>query len=120
MRKKIVVCSIELIQNNLKHNPEYTAKLSITENINEYVISIKETINKSKLENLKNKINEINKTEIDQLNQIYNQNLENNQINTGNGLVLCKLKSTKNIYIYYSETSNNLVESRIDITFEKL
>ena len=82
MRKKIVVCSIELIQNNLKHNPEYTAKLSITENINEYVISIKETINKSKLENLKNKINEINKTEIDQLNQIYNQNLENNQINT--------------------------------------
>jgi len=40
LRKKIISCSIELIQNNLKHNSQ-TAIFEITQDIDYYFIRIK-------------------------------------------------------------------------------
>ncbi len=120
LKKKIIACSIELIQNNLIHNNQ-NASLKILENSYNYYINIIELIDKEHFEKLKQSINRINNSQTNILREKYLLNLSTNKKNTGNGLLFCSLKSKNNIIIenqnfYKSEVTNMSITIKFNKT----
>jgi transcriptional regulator of heat shock response len=119
IKKKIITCCIELIQNNLKYN-SYPATLQIIEYREFFIINIIETIKKDPFIKTSQIINRINETDLTTLKNIYNNNLDSINENTGNGLILCRLKSHDKIITEYKEIHNSkLIKFGITIKIRK-
>lgn len=118
LRKKIINCSIELIQNNIKHNTHFS-ELSICEDKDFYTINITEQIEIKNYLKIKSKIDKINQFTLDGLQDIFKNNLTKNAKNTGNGLIFCRLKSANPISIKNLKSDKNLNDIKISLKFNK-
>ncbi len=117
LRKRIISCCIELIQNNLKHNHDI-ANLSISESQTSFIVVISEKNNYDAIELLQTKIEHINKTSICNLRENFTKNLEKETKNTGNGLISCRLKSSNIIKFEYKKVDEDNL-SIISLKFNK-
>ena len=104
VRKRIIICCIELIQNNLKYNQ--------AENIN---IEISRQGNKLTVNTFRKMSPSINERETSEWQVKYQNNIckEISSESTGNGLIICKLKSSNDII---TNIENNILE--ISLNFE--
>ena len=100
LRKRIVSCAIELIQNNIIHNGGSEIVVKAYESDNQITLNTYRKLNHSSTIILQNKILDINNKSIIQLKELFKQNLNNESATqgTGNGLILCRLKSDSEIY----------------------
>ena len=120
LKKKIISCSIELIQNNLKHNAE-SANFIISEHEKHYLIKIKESVKNELYLKLLSKINTINSKSVDSIKEQYQTNLTKDNQNTGNGLIFCRLKSENTISIIGQNSNlSGYTDTIISIKFKKL
>ena len=112
MKKNILICVIELIQNIFKHNILFKNNIfnhiDIECNLlkNKVIVKISQIINQEQLLKLIDIINGINNISLEEIKGQYIKNLENNDSeHVGNGLLLCKLKSQNQINFdyYYDE-----------------
>lgn len=117
IKKRIISCCIELVQNNLKHN-KYPAELRIQKANNFFIIQITEQMSAKDIENTSIKISTINNLTDVELKEKYQKNIANNSVNTGNGLIFCKLKSNNPIeHIISKSNSGNIIISKIFVKF---
>lgn len=115
IRKRIVSCAIELIQNNLIYNNKGEIIIEVFESEESYFLNTARKIDYEGAKILKNKISAINSTEREQLKKIFLENLDKNTSgSTGNGLILCRLKSDDEIIV--TETIDRL---EINLRFNK-
>ena len=100
LRKRIVSCTIELIQNNIIHNNGTEIVVKAYESNDQITLNTYRKLNHSSTIILHNKILDINNKSIIQLKELFKQNLNNESATqgTGNGLILCRLKSDSDIY----------------------
>lgn len=100
LRKRIVSCAIELIQNNIIHNSRNEIVVKAYESDSQITLNTYRKLNDSDAIFLRNKILYINSKNTIQLKEIFKQNLNNESATqgTGNGLILCRLKSDSEIY----------------------
>lgn len=100
LRKRIVSCTIELIQNNIIHNNGTEIVVKAYESNDQITLNTYRKLNDSNALILRNKILDINNKSIIQLKELFKQNLNNESATqgTGNGLILCRLKSDSDIY----------------------
>lgn len=103
IRKKILICSTEIIQNNIIHNENINNNSYFSINfqrINQKFLSTyTHLLSKKSAITILEKIDFINSKTIEELQTIYQLNLINPSLNNsvGNGLITCKLKSKNNI-----------------------
>ena len=115
IRKRIVSCAIELIQNNLIYNNKGEIIIEVFESEESYFLNTSRKIDYEVAKILKNKISAINSTEREQLKKMFLENLDKNTSgSTGNGLILCRLKSDDIINV--TETTDKL---EINLIFNK-
>ena len=100
LRKRIVSCAIELIQNNLIHNSGNGIVVKAYESDNKITLNTYRKLSDANAIILQNKILDINNKDTFQLKELFKQNLNNESATqgTGNGLILCRLKSDSEIY----------------------
>ena len=100
LRKRIVSCAIELIQNNIIHNSGNEIVVKAYESDNQITLNTYRKLNDSDAIFLRNKILDINNKNTIKLKELFKQNLDNESATqgTGNGLILCRLKSDSDIY----------------------
>lgn len=100
LRKRIVSCAIELIQNNIIHNSGNEIVVKAYESDNHITLNTYRKLNDSNALFLQNKILDINNKNTFQLKELFKQNISNESAaqGTGNGLILCRLKSDSDIY----------------------
>ncbi|MBO4614060.1 MAG: hypothetical protein J5709_02975 [Bacteroidales bacterium] len=100
LRKRIISCAIELIQNNIIHNSRNEIVVKAYESDNQITLNTYRKLNDSNAIFLQDKILDINNKSIFQLKELFKKNLNNESATqgTGNGLILCRLKSDSEIY----------------------
>lgn len=100
IRRRIVSCAIELIQNNLKYNTSEDIIVELTEEDGTYLLNTSRNLDQETCNMLIEKIEEINSTEHETLKRRFLSNLDKDDTasSTGNGLILCRLKSDDVIY----------------------
>ena len=98
LKKKIISCSIELIQNNLIHN-NHRAIFKIKFDSDYYYLEITESIKNEVFKNLISDISSINQMGLDEIKRRYIKNITKKNGNTGNGFLYCRLKSSNTISI---------------------
>lgn len=116
LRKRIISCAIELLQNNTIHNKGNGIDISVTETDDRIRLNTARKLDEKNANSLNNKIQEINNISIDNLKELFKKNLsaENLEQGTGNGLILCRLKSDTAIETeFYDETF------KINLTFNR-
>ncbi len=119
LRKKILSCSIELIQNNLKHNTK-PAIFRFVEHNDYYKADITEALFEESFQKLCASIELINSQSINELKIKYQENLTKDSTNTGNGLILCRLKSSDTInYRVLDSDTKDYKNICISIKFKK-
>ena len=116
LRKRIVSCAIELIQNNIIHNSGNEIVVKAYESDSQITLNSYRKLNDSDAIFLRNKILDINNKNTIQLKELFKQNLNNESATqgTGNGLILCRLKSDSEIY-----TNNDGDTFEITLKFDK-
>lgn len=95
--KKIIICAIELIQNNIIHNCKEVSRLEIYKKDNFIILDYVQSTDKQKFENLVKHIKFVNELNFENISLKIKGNIENTKSNlgSGNGLLTCRLK-TKN------------------------
>jgi hypothetical protein len=106
--KRILACSIELIQNNHIHNKNKPAEIIISETENNICLKVSQSLLDDDAQKILKIINSINQKNIEELKIIYRQNLTGDKNTTGNGLVSCRLKSKNTIK--FNCTNSDLYE----------
>lgn len=116
LRKKIISCAIELLQNNTIHNHGNGIDISVTEMNGCIKLNTARKLDEKSVNFLNNKIQEINNISIDNLKELFKKNLsaENLEQGTGNGLILCRLKSDSDIETKFSDET-----FEINLTFSR-
>ncbi|MBN2776355.1 MAG: hypothetical protein JXR36_01855 [Bacteroidales bacterium] len=114
--KRILACSIELIQNNIIHNKNKPSEIIISETEDTIDLKISQSILFYDAQNILKIINSINQNNIEALKIIYRQNLSGEEKTTGNGLIICRIKSENKIK--FNCTNSDLYE--IILKFNKL
>ena len=104
LRKRIISCAIELLQNNTIHNQGNGIDISVTETNDCIKLNTTRKLDLKSANFLNNKIQEINNISTDNLKKLFKKNLsaENLEQGTGNGLILCRLKSNTDIETKFS------------------
>lgn len=103
LKKRIIGCCIELIQNNLKHNSS-VANLLIIKDSDTIKVKISQDLNETESNRIIKIIDSINDKSEQELKDIYQSNIKKNnfdKLNTGNGLIYCRIKSKKSIEVNY-------------------
>ena len=115
VRKRIIICCIELIQNNLKYNQAESINIEISRQGNKLTVNTFRKISPSEAAELITRIKSINESEVSELQVKYQSNIckEISSESTGNGLIICKLKSSNDII---TNIENNILE--ISLNFE--
>lgn len=105
LRKRIISCAIELLQNNTIHNKGNGIEISVTESDDCVKLNTARKLDEKSTKFLNDKIQEINNISIDNLKELFKKNLsaENLEQGTGNGLILCRLKSESDIETKFSD-----------------
>ena len=105
LRKRIISCAIELLQNNTIHNKGNGIDISVTETDANIKLNTARKLDEKSANFLNNKIQGINNISTDNLKELFKKNLsaENLEQGTGNGLILCRLKSDKIIETKFSD-----------------
>ena len=116
LRKRIISCAIELLQNNSIHNKGNGIDISVIESDGCIKLKTARELDEISANYLNNKIQEINNISIDNLKDLFKKNLsaENLSQGTGNGLILCRLKSDSDIETKFSDTT-----FEINLTFNR-
>lgn len=116
LRKRIISCAIELLQNNTIHNHSNGIDISVTEISGCIKLNTTRKLDEKSAISLNNKIQEINNISTDNLKELFKKNLsaENLEQGTGNGLILCRLKSDSDIETRFSDKT-----FEINLTFNR-
>ena len=116
LRKRIISCAIELLQNNTIHNHSNGIDISVAEIDDCIKLNTIRKLDEKSAKFLNNKIQEINNISTDNLKELFKKNLsaENLTQGTGNGLILCRLKSDTAI-----ETKFSGETFEINLTFNR-
>ena len=116
LRKRITSCAIELLQNNTIHNHGNGIDISVTETDANIKLNTARKLDEKCAKFLNNKIQEINNISIGNLKELFKKNLsaENLTQGTGNGLILCRLKSDAAIETKFSDET-----FEINLTFNR-
>ena len=106
--KKILICSIELIQNNFIHNNNNKLKLTIYRSSNNIFIETEQYFTQEIANKIINKISKINSKTMSELKEMYQKNVitPNLSQSVGNGFITCKLKSKNNIETQIAKENN--------------
>ena len=116
LRKRIISCAIELLQNNSIHNKSNGIDISVIESNDCIKLKTARKLDIKSINFLNYKIQEINNISIDNLKELFKKNLsaENLEQGTGNGLILCRLKSDSDIETKFSDET-----FEINLTFSR-
>jgi len=116
LRKRIISCAIELLQNNTIHNHGNGIDISVTETDGCIRLNTTRKLDAKSANLLNNKIQGINNINIYKLKELFKRNLsaENLEQGTGNGLILCRLKSDSDIETKFSDET-----FEINLTFNR-
>ena len=116
LRKRIIFCAIELLQNNTIHNKGNGIEISVTESDDCIKLKTARKLDEISANYLNNKIQEINNISVVNLKVLFKKNLssENLEQGTGNGLILCRLKSDTAIETKFSDET-----FEINLTFNR-
>ena len=116
LRKRIISCAIELLQNNTIHNKGNGIEISVTESDDCVKLNTARKLDEKSANFLNNKIQEINNIDTNNLKELFKKNLssENLEQGTGNGLILCRLKSESDIETKFSDET-----FEINLTFNR-
>lgn len=116
LRKRIISCAIELLQNNTIHNKGNIIDISVSETDNCIRLNTARKLDEKSANFLNNKIQEINNIDTNNLKELFKKNLssENLEQGTGNGLILCRLKSDSDIETKFSDGT-----FEINLTFNR-
>lgn len=116
LRKRIISCAIELLQNNTIHNHDNGIEITVTETDDCIKLNTTRKLDEKSAKFLNNKIQEINNISTDNLKVLFKKNLsaENLSQGTGNGLILCRLKSDTAIETKFSDET-----FEINLTFSR-
>ena len=116
LRKRIISCAIELLQNNTIHNKGNGIDISVTETDDCIRLNTARKLDGKSTKFLNDKIQEINNISTVNLKDLFKKNLsvENLEQGTGNGLILCRLKSDS-----YIETKFSDETFEINLTFNR-
>lgn len=116
LRKRIISCAIELLQNNTIHNKGNGIDISVIESDGCIKLKTARKLDEKSANFLNNKIQEINNIGSDNLKELFKKNLssENLEKGTGNGLILCRLKSDSDIETKFSDET-----FEINLTFSR-
>ena len=116
LRKRIISCAIELLQNNTIHNKGNGIDISVIESDGCIKLKTARELDEISANYLNNKIQEINNISIGNLKELFKKNLsaENLTQGTGNGLILCRLKSDSDIETKFLEET-----FEINLTFNR-
>jgi hypothetical protein len=109
--KKIVICSTELIQNNIIHNNSSPSIIEISTNYNSTIIEYSQTVNEEQFLKINSLINTINNKDLITIKDLIKTNIMNDSKNSscGNGLMICRLKSENiiNVQLINKVSSGN-------------
>ena len=113
LEKNIKIIASELIQNNFIHNHYKKSLLKIEKTSNSIMIDFVFDMDITECKRLGEKIEIINNYSDDELtiikkNNLISKNLDENRPKTGNGLIICKLKTKNKIDFFYK--TDNLVQ----------
>ena len=116
LRKRIISCAIELLQNNSIHNNSNGIDISVTESDHCIKLNTARKLDEKSAIFLNGKIQGINNISADNLKELFKKNLsaENLTQGTGNGLILCRLKSDTDIETKFSDET-----FEINLTFNR-
>lgn len=116
LRKRIISCAIELLQNNTIHNKGNGIDISVIETNDCIKLKTARKLDEISTNYLNNKIQEINNISRVNLKELFKKNLssENLEQGTGNGLILCRLKSDSDIETKFSDGT-----FEINLTFNR-
>ncbi len=116
LRKRIISCAIELLQNNSIHNKSNGIDISVIESNDCIELKTARKLDEISANYLNNKIQEINNIDTNNLKELFKKNLssENLEQGTGNGLILCRLKSDSDIETMFSDET-----FEINLTFNR-
>ena len=116
LRKRIISCAIELLQNNSIHNKSNGIDISVIETNDCIKLKTARELDEISANYLNNKIQEISNISIVNLKELFKRNLssENLEQGTGNGLILCRLKSDAAIETKFSDET-----FEINLTFNR-
>ncbi len=116
LRKRIISCAIELLQNNTIHNKGNGIDFSVIESDGCIKLKTARELDEISANYLNNKIQEINNIGTNNLKELFKKNLssENLEQGTGNGLILCRLKSDSDIETKFSDET-----FEINLTFNR-
>ena len=106
--KKLIICSIELIQNNIIYNNKAVSRLELYSIADFFILDYIQTTNKLKFQNLANKIDNINKMDFDNIDLKIKENIEKPKFKSGsgNGLLTCRLKTKNQLYLELLDAKN--------------
>ncbi|HPL03725.1 MAG TPA: DUF6272 family protein [Bacteroidales bacterium] len=107
-RKKIIICAVELIQNNIIHNCKANSRVEISKTNDFIILDYIQSTDKQKYENLIKKIDLVNKMNFENISLKIKENIENSKSNlgSGNGLLTCRLKTKNFVNIKLIETNS--------------
>lgn len=116
LRKRIISCAIELLQNNFIHNHGNGIDISVIESDGCIKLKTARKLDEISASYLNNKIQEINNISIVNLKDLFKKNLSSENLgqSTGNGLILCRLKSDSDIETMFSDET-----FEINLTFNR-
>ncbi len=101
LKKKLLICLTELIQNNIIHNQSSTCQIEVYSSDNQIFIKSKQRLSFENIKNIENKLSLINRMSIPDLEALKRINIikavEENRVSPGNGLIICRIKSENKI-----------------------
>lgn len=122
LRKKLLLCSIELIQNNLIHNTNRTLEYSLFEDGQEYVVQTcfhTDLLHYRRLSSFVGSVNSLTEAE---LGERYLTNLQkpitSDATPTHNGFLLCRRKSGHAIGLIHNDLGDE-IEVKLILKFDK-
>lgn len=118
IRKKISVCILEIVQNNCIHNNNEDLIIQILKNKTIKIVFTHKLIIDNYLK-LKNHIQEINSFSIEELKNIKIHNIisQSKKKSTGNGLIICRIKSGNPIILEDLNKESNIIKSSLILVF---